>query len=438
MSSTDDATSLPTLPALVKDTATQGEPRPLVSGSTTAGMSATGAVINMLKLMLGAGVLAMASAFSKAGFWAAIILYPILGVLCWFTMLLLLDAKNAAIGQITVASADDSAAERKRRLEGVKTYRGVGEYAFGAVGRWMVLVAVVLLQLCFCSGYIIIVCNTFGEYVPAIPRWVVAICIVFPVASVLAMIRWIRNLTIVSAFGTTVYGLGVIGVTLGYAAPIVARGAPDPTVSVIWSTMPLFCGTALYSLEGINGVLPIETAMKKPSQASLAMLISVMLYATVVAFFAATAYVAGFARVDVVTLAMPRGIIRGVVQWALVVALVATHPLQLFPATELIEEQLFPGDKSTPLKRVSLRTLLVLSTCLLGGFLRTFSAFSDLVGSLFISFSGFIVPPILFLRIIGLTRGRVHATLAAVVGVGGVVFMVYGTYSAVWEIIDSF
>jgi amino acid permease len=50
----------------------------------------------MVKLMLGAGVLAMANAFSKAGLWAGVVLYPTLGILCWYTMMLLLDAKKEA------------------------------------------------------------------------------------------------------------------------------------------------------------------------------------------------------------------------------------------------------------------------------------------------------------------------------------------------------
>jgi proton-coupled amino acid transporter len=467
------------------------------------GMTFNGAIITMIKLMLGAGVLALPNAFSKAGFWASLIIYPILGVLCWYTMMLLLDSKNEAIRKIELSkylppknkdpkiingtynygtmkeetppvisetegktnetvkntelmendcstekendenfgsqmvSPVDYEKSKQKMLESVRTYRGVGEYAFGAVGRWMVLIAVVALQLSFCIGYVLVVSNTSEEYfAPKFPRWAAPI-VIFPVLAIFALIRWIKDLTFISIFGTVVYLAGVMGVTIVYAIPILARGAPDPTKSIIFSTLPLFLGTALYSLEGINGVLPIESDMKERSRAPSAMLVANMLYAAGVSGFASVAYMAGFGKVDVVVEGLPHGVIKAIVQWSLVLALLATHPIQLFPATELLEEQFFPHS-STFLKRAILRVFLVAFTCLIGAIVHELAAFTNLVGSLFLSFSGFVVPPLLFLKIVWTRQGISQAILAAIVGCFGVIFMVYGTTMAVIDLVASF
>lgn len=42
------------------------------------------------------------------------------------------------------------------------------------------------------------------------------------------------------------------------------EGVPsDTTEYVVWSTLPLFCGTAIYSLEGILMSLPTAASMRE-------------------------------------------------------------------------------------------------------------------------------------------------------------------------------
>ena len=502
------------------------------------GMSFFGAAMNMVKLMLGAGCLALPNAFSKAGLWAAVVLYPTLGAVAWFTMMLLLDTKNEACRAIrkrrkeyrealinalkteelkdgwdegsgdppsSAATDKDEASppasdtvkseeeEEKEVCDGekhdgeshieiddkdaneededgskgsrsnkayplsrtygaldsvsytpedgsldiVRTYRGVGAFAFGAIGKWTVIISVVILQLCFCSGYVIVSSNTFEAYFPALPRALVVFVIIMPLCGMLAMIRWIKDLTIVAVFGTIVYIVGVIGVTFFYGLPIVFKpNAPDFTEPVIWSSLPLFIGTALYSIEGINGVLPIETAMERPNKAPTAMLIATMGYVSLVAVFSIVAYAAGFGVFDIVTRAFPRGVLRGIIEWALVVSLILTYPLQLFPATETLEEQLQIAN-GRAYKRFILRITLVIVTVSMAFFMKDFSLFSGLVGSLFLSFAGFIVPALAYMKVIGRDHGLPKLIAAGAIFVCGIFLLVMGTYRSVAEIIAA-
>ena len=466
------------------------------------GMSFFGAALNMVKLMLGAGVLALPNAWSHAGLWAAVGSYPVLGVVAWLTMMLLLETKNKACAIIhqrrqqyaeyleelaryreqlhraqeeesadAAAAATTTTTEVEREMQAepqltetlaefgpsntfgaldsvtyvppkgsldlVRTYRGVGAFAFGPVGKWAVIVAVVALQLCFSTGYVIVAASTFESYLPKLNRAIVLFAILMPICGALAMIRWIRDLTFVSVFGTLVYVAGVIGVTFYLGLPVVfAPNAPDHTQPVVWSSLPLFVGTALYSIEGINGVLPIEGAMERPRRAPTAMLVATMGYVGIAAVFATVAYAAGFGSYDVITHAFPAGTTRAIIEWALVVSLILTYPLQLYPATETLEEQ-FLDPKGRAYKRVLLRLGLVLTTIAMAYFMRNFSLFSGLVGSLFLSFSGFIVPSLAYLRIVGRSGGFIKAGAAALILVGGLVLLVVGTYRSILEFVRS-
>ena len=502
--------------------------------TTEKGMGFLGATMNMVKLMLGAGVLALPNAFSKAGIWPATALYPILGAIAWFTMMLLLDAKNEACVIIkkrrkqykdfvekmksceTTTESDSRVMERdsvepagkdedanpvghcevvidngsssvgknevsrspaindsdkdveedeppkmtdtlaafapsktygaldsasykppEGSLDLVKSYRGVGAFAFGAIGKWMVMLSVVLLQLCFCTGYVILSSNTFERYFPSIHRGIVVFAIVLPVFAMLAMIRWIKDLTIVSVFGTLTYIVGIMGVTFYLGIPVVfSPRAPDFTEPVVLSTLPLFVGSAMYSIEGINGVLPIESAMEHPKKAPSAMLVATMGYVGIVAVFSVVAYAAGFGRFDIVTHAFPTGTLRTIVEWALVVSLTLTYPLQLFPATETLEEQ-FQVTHGKAYKRFLLRISLVLTTVCTGYFMKDFSLFSGFVGSFFLSFAGFIIPAASYLKIVGFSHGIAKWISSVAILLGGVVLLVTGTYRSIVEIVNA-
>lgn len=253
-----------------------------------------------------------------------------------------------------------------------------------------------------------------------------------------------------------VYLFGVMGITFYYGAPDFDSEHYHDIEFANWKTFPLFIGTSLYSLEGINGVLPVESSLKNPKQSTPVFATAIAIYAIVVAFFGAFGYIVqmrfslclivkvGYSRCGVVTDCLPDGIPKIVLQVALCLALLFTHPIQLFPASEIVESHIFRHKKAKPkcflLKCCVIRTVEVLATCAIGACMPNFALFSNLVGSLFLSFSGFILPPILFIKLVKFRNPIMNFALMSLSGcllAFGFIFLCVGTTSSIVAIIEA-
>lgn len=159
----------------------------------------------------------------------------------------------------------------------------------------------------------------------------------------------------------------------------------------------------MYSLEGINLVLPVETSLANKKMAPLVIGGGTIFYCCIVCLLGSFGFAAGFGGDNggcdtggegVVTDNLS-GIAGTVVRITLVVALLFTHALTLFPATEIVERRLFDPDddsfKTTWITR-GIRALQVILTVIIGLAARSFSQFSALIGALFMSTVGFLMP----------------------------------------------
>lgn len=117
---------------------------------------------------------------------------------------------------------------------------------------------------------------------------------------------------------------------------------------------------------------------------------------------------------DIITGCLSEGASSKAVKIALVFSLTFTHPLTLYPATEIIEQALLPAEgsqKQTWLTRSCMgklgvewnrrliRSVQVLITVIIGYALPNFSLFADLVGSLMLAVVGFMCPALLYLKL---------------------------------------
>lgn len=168
--------------------------------------------------------------------------------------------------------------------------------------------------------------------------------------------------------------------------------------------------------------------MNKREDCTWTIIVGMAIYTTVVCVYSAIAHSAGFSHCGIVTECLSPGWPTTTVRIGLCVALVLTHPVTLYVASELLEELLGWGDdahsSSTAdggadggdatdsaavnattststrsgiiVKRRAMRTVLVAITCVVGWKVPTFSLFSDVVGNLLVSFVGFLLPPALF------------------------------------------
>lgn len=71
---------------------------------------------------------------------------------------------------------------------------------------------------------------------------------------------------------------------------VIMRARSPPVVP---SAIPLFIGTAVYSMEGINTVLPIEASMRNKAHGPLVFFSGAMTYCVVVVSYGAFAYLSG-------------------------------------------------------------------------------------------------------------------------------------------------
>jgi len=85
--------------------------------------------------------------------------------------------------------------------------------------------------------------------------------------------------------------------------------------------------------------------------------------------------------------------------------------------------------------RLIIRTGLILVSCFLGWLMPNFSNFSNFVGSFFLSFIGFIVPPAMYIKL-HKQRRWYHIAPAAALAIYGCAFLVIGTYSAVDHVVN--
>eukprot|EP01138_Halocafeteria_seosinensis_P015986 gb/GECG01016314.1/.p1 GENE.gb/GECG01016314.1/~~gb/GECG01016314.1/.p1 ORF type:complete len:725 (+),score=95.54 gb/GECG01016314.1/:1-2175(+) len=303
----------------------------------------------------------------------------------------------------------------------IQTYAEVGEAAMGVWGRYLVEFNVVVLEWAFCAGFVNVgfanvhnaihranELNGNGEVMGQPNRMIVGV-IAAPILIILSWIKKVKDLWIISLMGLVVYVFGVMGISFYQGGQHIHDGSTGIShdellngtigVSSIGERIlhyTAFIGSSVYSLEGINLVLPIETSLRDKKKAPLVIGGGTVVYCCMVCLLGSFGFAAGLGKgkEGVVTDNLT-GIPGIIVSTALVLALIFTHALTLFPATEIVERRLFDPDddsfKTLWFQRL-IRALQVIFTVIVGLSARSFDRFSALIGALFMSTVGFLMP----------------------------------------------
>jgi len=258
-----------------------------------------------------------------------------------------------------------------------------------------------------------------------------------PILIGLSWIEKVKDMWPISLFGFCVYVFGVILATFIYGG--IHPGPPEPHDFFVWNTFPLFIGTATYSLEGINLVLPIENSMERGEDAQMVFFTGTMFYTVLVAGYGAFAYMQGFSACDLITDCLPAGVAVIIIRVALVLSLLATHTITLFPAVEMLEELLFNSDTTRRvLKKRAMCTVLVLLTGVGAAAIGSnFGLFSSLVGSIFITVVGFFVPVMMYVQVFKEEMSLLLWLACSLTFMFGVAAMVSGTYVSILSIVQK-
>lgn len=214
-------------------------------------------------------------------------------------------------------------------------------------------VFVSVLQIAFSVGYVIVILRMASSVLPAVPKWAVVATLLVGVL-LMAFIRHLRDLWWVSFLGIFVAVVGVIGVTtvtgiLHFEAsdakiPFWGEGflcSVTPNAGDLVSHM----GSFLYSVEAINHVMPNANAMTHPSDLPLVISVVMGTYAVLVGGFFLFAAQVGFGKCpaggSILLDCLPSGPVTTAVKSAVCVQMLASFPVTMFPAMEMLEQRLF-------------------------------------------------------------------------------------------------
>lgn len=282
-------------------------------------------------------------------------------------------------------------------------------------GYIAIAVIVIMLELAFCTGWLIIASeNIVVIAAGGVDRHVV-IAALFPLLICLANVRWLAQLWSLSVFGFVVYFVGVMGVSMWAMATgrVHSKTSPSP-VSYDHSLGALaqFFGSALYAMEAILLALPVQNSMRRPGDASCIIAFGSGAYACLACAFATACSLFGLGGCGTVTDCLADGFIANTVRAALSAAMVLGYPCIPYPVTEIVEEVLVviacSRSVSCPaLLRFIIRLSEVALTCIVAAVISNFHVYDDAVGALLIPLAGFVVPPILHMRLLGITRSKV-------------------------------
>jgi proton-coupled amino acid transporter len=301
--------------------------------------------LHLLKGFLGAGCLSLPWAVSELGIvWGVV---AILIIACWtsYNCWSLVKLKRYVEGHSSDVDDRMTEASTNTSITAI-TAPDLGEWAFGKTFKSYVRVCICTLQLCICTVFFSFV----GENLLAVFRYfgsnvshVGVMTIFLPVILALSFIPSLKTLAPVMASGLylLLFAFFGIGVIIGSEW----QGRPDHTPELNPPQVPLAVCAILYSMEGINLVLPLESAMKEPHHFKRVFVMSMAVNALILASLASICVLTfGEVTNGSVTAFLLEAYQEdeSIIFWlmmantAVSLSVLVTYPLQMYPALELL------------------------------------------------------------------------------------------------------
>ncbi|CED83639.1 vacuolar amino acid transporter 3 [Phaffia rhodozyma] len=380
--------------------------------------SATEAVFMLLKGFVGTGVLFMGKAFLNGGILFSTVVMLLLGIISLWSFLLLV----------------------KTRLIVPGSFGDIGGILYGKWMRIVILSSIALSQIGFVAAYTIFVAQNLEAFIlsvsgskPVDIKWLIfAQMIVF---LPLSLVRNLAKLSGTALIADAFILIGLIYIGSNEISTIAKHGISDVELFNP-ASYSLLIGTSVFAFEGIGLVIPITESMKEPEKFPR-VLTGVMIGISILfAGFGVLSYGAYGSHTETVVLSnLPQDHkFVQVVQFLYSVAILLSTPLQLFPATRIMENGLFEkSGKKNP--KVKWQKNLFRAASVMGCMLIAWLGSADL--DKFVSFIGsfaciplcYIYPPLLHLR--AGSPSRVARILDYALIVFGAIAMVYTTLQTV-------
>ncbi|XP_059619423.1 proton-coupled amino acid transporter-like protein CG1139 isoform X2 [Phlebotomus argentipes] len=360
--------------------------------------STGGALAHLLKSSLGTGILAMPMAFKNAGLLFGGIGTVVVGILCTYCVHILVKTSHEVCRKTREPSLGFAETVGKVFEVGPQPLQ-----KYSNAARIFVDYALMTTYYSAACVYIVFIATSFAKVInfELDLTWDVRIYIALVALPVWVMGQ-IRELKYLVPFSATANLFIVItfGVTLYYMFNVELTFHDKPLFSS-FGQLPLFFSTVIFAMEGIGVVMPVENSMSKPQHflgcpgvLNTAMITVIVLYA-VMGFF-------GYVRFgDIVegsiTLNLPQeDAIAQTAQVLIALAILFTFGLQFYVPMDILWRKIenrIPKEKHN-ISQILIRTGIILICCAVAAAVPNLEPFISLVGALFFSTLGLLVPAI--------------------------------------------
>ncbi|XP_063239964.1 proton-coupled amino acid transporter-like protein pathetic isoform X2 [Bacillus rossius redtenbacheri] len=402
-------------------------------------------LIHLLKGSLGSGILAMPLAFLNAGLLFGVIATFIIAFVCTYCVHVLVKCAHILCRRTQVPSLGFAEVAEAAFLAGPAAVQ-----KFSGAARATVNLFLCVDLLGCCCVYIVFVAKNLKQVVDFYTNnhWDLRIymVIMMPILVVINMVRNLKYLAPFSMFANILIATG-LGITFYYIFSDLPSVESRPNFSS-WTQLPLFFGTAIFALEGIGVVMPLENNMKTPTHfigcpgvLNVGMFIVAILYNSV-GFFGYLKY--GDKTEGSITLNLPTDeILAQSVKVMIALAIFFTYALQFYVPMEIIWKAVSHRFGAHKLKaEYIIRAVLVVATVGIAAAIPNLGPFISLVGAVCLSTLGIMFPAIIetvtYWETPGTGRFNWILWKNLLIVLFGFLGFATGTYSSVAEIIAEF
>ncbi|KAK0418287.1 hypothetical protein QR680_013477 [Steinernema hermaphroditum] len=365
---------------------------------SASSLSPEQALIHMIKVMMGTGMLSLPLAFKHSGLWLGMALLPVICGVCIYCMRQLVYCAHFICHKEQLERIDYANVMRKAVEMGPAWIRQKGYMA-----KQLVNVNMFIAQLGFCCVYFVFMADNLKQFFDETSSihisqagWIALLLV--PILG-LCTIRHLKVLAPLALLANIVY-IAAVAIVVFY---LISHLQPSDSLPAVgdWRNFPLFFGTVVFAFEGVAVVLPIENQMEQPQHyispngvLNTSCLVVLALYLTT-GFFGYVAF--GDAVKDTITLNMPNTVFYQTIKIMFVGCILVSYPLQFYVPMERVEKwisrKIHPDRQTFLLYFV--RYSMVIFTCLLAELIPHLSLFISLVGAFAGTVLALVFPPVI-------------------------------------------
>ncbi|KAL8791904.1 MAG: hypothetical protein Q9195_005480 [Heterodermia aff. obscurata] len=407
-----EAQALETRPLLGRRKSSRRAARTGTAGTTQS-------FFTLLKAFIGTGIMFLPKAFNNGGILFSSMTLLSVALLSCLCFRLLLQCRERYGG----------------------SYGDLGAAIGGPRLRAVILGSIALSQIGFVSsGMIFIAQNLFSFFNAVTPSHTTPIgtsamiSLQLIVLVPLALIRDISGLGPAALLADIFILIGLVYIWC-YDISILSSNGLNSTVELFNpNAFTLTIGSCIFTFEGIGLILPIQSSMAKPEHFSSLLYLVMIIITAIFTSIGALCY-ATFGtdtRIEIISNFPQTSKLVNAIQFLYSMAILVGTPVQLFPATRIIENSLFSdrasgkGSKATKWKKNVLRTTMTVMCAVIAiAGASDLDKFVALIGSFACVPLVYIYPA--WLHYTGVAEGRWAKVLDVVVMVVGFIAMVYST-----------